>query len=110
MSEPTPQPRPVPGAPVPGPPAPGAHLPKPPVPGPAAVPAAPTAGDAQDAQDVHDVHDAPDLGEHTTGDIVIDSALQDLRDAPADDLDAQIEAGRRVHQTLQGRLSHLGGE
>ena len=53
---------------------------------------------------------APDLGEHATGDIVIDSALQDLRDAPGDDLDAQIEAGRRVHQTLQGRLSHLGGE
>ncbi|MEO5982587.1 MAG: hypothetical protein ABIQ13_09770 [Pedococcus sp.] len=54
--------------------------------------------------------DAPDLGEHATGDIVIDSALQDLREAPADDLDGQIEAGRRVHQTLQGRLSHLGGE
>ena len=53
---------------------------------------------------------APDLGEHTTGDIVIDSALQDLRDAPEDDLDARIAAGRRVHQTLQGRLSHLGGE
>ena len=26
------------------------------------------------------------------------------------DLDARIDAGRRVHQTLQGRLSHLGGE
>ena len=54
--------------------------------------------------------EAPDLGEHATGDIVIDSALHDLREAPTDDLDAQIEAGRRVHQTLQGRLSHLGGE
>jgi hypothetical protein len=53
---------------------------------------------------------APDLGEHTTGDIVIDSALQDLRDAPEDALDARIAAGQRVHQTLQGRLSHLGGE
>jgi DNA polymerase-3 subunit gamma/tau len=53
---------------------------------------------------------APDLGEHATGDIVIDSALQDLRDAPEDDLDARIAAGQRVHQTLQGRLSHLGGE
>ncbi|WP_406831136.1 hypothetical protein ABEG17_19350 [Pedococcus sp. KACC 23699] len=60
--------------------------------------------------DVTDAAAAPDLGEHSTGDIVIDSALQDLRDAPADDLDAQLEAGRRVHQTLQGRLSHLGGE
>lgn len=50
------------------------------------------------------------LGDRATGDIVIDSALQDLRDAPADDLDAQIEAGRRVHRTLQGRLSDLGGE
>ena len=59
-----------------------------------------------------DVTTSPDagLGDHATGDIVIDSALQDLRDAPADDLDAQIEAGRRVHQTLHGRLSDLGGE
>ena len=55
---------------------------------------------------------APDagLGDHATGDIVIDSALQDLRNAPDDDLDAQVEAGRRVHQTLHGRLSDLGGE
>lgn len=50
------------------------------------------------------------LGDHATGDIVIDSALQDLRDAPSDDLDAQIDAGQRVHQTLQARLSDLGGE
>ena len=50
------------------------------------------------------------LGDHATGDIVIDSALQDLQNASADDLDAQIEAGRRVHQTLHGRLSDLGGE
>jgi len=50
------------------------------------------------------------LGEHATGDIVIDAALQDLQDAPADDLDAQVEAGRRVQQTLQSRLSDLGGE
>ncbi|MFC8502661.1 hypothetical protein ACFUC1_09880 [Pedococcus sp. NPDC057267] len=53
---------------------------------------------------------ATGTGDRVTGDIVIDSALQDLRDAPADDLDAQIEAGRRVHRTLQGRLSDLGGE
>lgn len=72
--------------------------------------------DAQQDQHVdgqgEDVTTSPDagLGDHATGDIVIDSALQDLRDAPADDLDAQIEAGRRVHQTLHGRLSDLGGE
>jgi hypothetical protein len=45
-----------------------------------------------------------------TGDIVIDSALQELRNAPADDLDAQIEAGQQVQQTLQARLGDLGGE
>jgi hypothetical protein len=50
------------------------------------------------------------LGDQATGDLVIDSALQDLRDAPDDDLDAQIEAGRSVQQTLQARLSDLGGE
>jgi DNA polymerase-3 subunit gamma/tau len=50
------------------------------------------------------------LGDQATGDIVIDSALQDLQDAPQDDLDAQIDAGQRVQQTLQSRLSDLGGE
>jgi DNA polymerase-3 subunit gamma/tau len=50
------------------------------------------------------------LGDRATGDIVIDSALQDLQNAPADDLDAQIDAGQRVQQTLQARLSDLGGE
>ncbi|TPG19698.1 hypothetical protein [Pedococcus bigeumensis] len=50
------------------------------------------------------------LGDHATGDIVIDSALQDLQNAPQDDLDAQIDAGQRVQQTLQARLSDLGGE
>ena len=50
------------------------------------------------------------LGEDATGDIVIDSALQNLRNAPDDDLDAQIEAGRRVQETLQARLGDLGGE
>ena len=48
------------------------------------------------------------LGENATGDIVIDAALQDLRDADSDDLDSQIEAGQRVNQTLQARLSDLG--
>ena len=87
-SHPTPTPRP----PVPGPPS--------AAPAPSATPTPPVAGDGP----------APDLGEHATGDIVIDSALQDLRDAPEGDLDAPIAAGRRVRQTLQGRLSHLGGE
>jgi DNA polymerase-3 subunit gamma/tau len=50
------------------------------------------------------------LGDQATGDIVIDAALQDLQNAPSDDLDAQIDAGQRVHQTLQSRLSDLGGE
>jgi DNA polymerase-3 subunit gamma/tau len=50
------------------------------------------------------------LGDRATGDIVIVSALQDLQNAPADDLDAQIDAGQRVQQTLQARLSDLGGE
>ena len=50
------------------------------------------------------------LGDQATGDIVIDAALQDLQDAPSDDLDAQIDAGQRVQQTLQARLSDLGGE
>ncbi len=45
-----------------------------------------------------------------TGDVLIDAALRGLDEAPSEDLDAQIEAGRRVHQTLQARLSDLGGE
>jgi hypothetical protein len=88
------QPNPVPSAPAP--------VPGPPRPGPS--PAGPSHPEPSSS------HPAPDLGEHATGDIVIDAALQDLRDAPEDDLDARISAGRRVHQTLQGRLSHLGGE
>jgi hypothetical protein len=45
-----------------------------------------------------------------TGDPVIDAALRDLEQAPGQDLDAQIGAGQRLHQVLQGRLSDLGGE
>jgi hypothetical protein len=52
----------------------------------------------------------PGLGDQATGDIVIDSALQDLQDAPDGDLDATIEAGQRVQQTLQARLADLAGE
>ena len=47
------------------------------------------------------------LGDAATGDIVIDSALQDLRDAPAGDLDAQIEAGQHVQRTLH-RVTIIG--
>jgi len=43
-----------------------------------------------------------------TGDIVIDAALRDLSQVPADDLDAQIEAAEAVQRTLQGRLADLG--
>ncbi len=44
-----------------------------------------------------------------TGDLVIDAALRDLAAAPADDLDAQLDAGEAVHRTLQSRLGDLGG-
>ncbi len=50
----------------------------------------------------------PTAPEQTTGDAAIDAALHDLETAPADDLDAQAEAGRRLHEALQGRLSDLG--
>jgi hypothetical protein len=49
-------------------------------------------------------------GDGITGDAVIDAALRSLEEVPPDDLDAQIAAGQRVQQTLQSRLSDLGGE
>jgi DNA polymerase-3 subunit gamma/tau len=49
-------------------------------------------------------------GDGPTGDAQIDAALADLDAAAPDDLDAQIEAGQRVHRTLQSRLSDLGGQ
>ena len=67
-------------------------------------PAPPPAQPAQTAQTAQ----ASEGGE--TGDVLIDAALRGLDEAPPEDLDAQIEAGRRVHQTLQARLSDLGGE
>ena len=67
-------------------------------------PAPPPAQTAQTAQTAQ----AGEGGE--TGDVLIDAALRGLDEAPPEDLDAQIEAGRRVHQTLQARLSDLGGE
>ena len=50
------------------------------------------------------------LGDAATGDRAIDKALEDLKDAAADDLDAQIAAGEQVNDTLKSRLSDLGGE
>lgn len=45
-----------------------------------------------------------------TGDPVIDKALADLEDsARSGDLDAQVDAGERVHRELQARLDDLGG-
>lgn len=83
----------APAAPRPAPPVPTPGLPRPP-----ASPAAPPA----------QVGETGETGE--TGDVLIDAALRGLDEAPPEDLDAQIEAGRRVHQTLQARLSDLGGE
>lgn len=46
----------------------------------------------------------------TTGDPVIDDALVGLEmSARSGDLDAQAEAGERVHRELQERLDDLGG-
>jgi len=46
-----------------------------------------------------------------TGDDVIDSTLARLEESAASgSLDEQIEAGEKVHRTLQGRLADLGGE
>ena len=45
-----------------------------------------------------------------TGDGLIDSALSQLEEsASSGTLDDQIEAGEKVHRTLQGRLSDVGG-
>ena len=44
-----------------------------------------------------------------TGDPVVDAATARLAAADPEDLDAQIEAGERVHQALRSRLSDLGG-
>ena len=86
----------APAAPRPAPPVPTPGLPRP-----AAGPAAAAAQAGESAQ-------TGESGE--TGDVLIDASLRGLDEAPPEDLDAQIEAGRRVHQTLQARLSDLGGE
>src|SRR6476661_2085191 len=89
--------------------APAAPRPAPPVPTPglprrAAGPAAAAAQAGKAGESAQ----TSESGE--TGDVLIDAALRGLDEAPPEDLDAQIEAGRRVHQTLQARLSDLGGE
>ena len=61
-----------------------------------------TAADAS-----HDVDDP--VAPPETGDIVVDSALQDLAAVPDDDLDCQLEAGEHVQRTLRSRLGDLGG-
>jgi DNA polymerase-3 subunit gamma/tau len=65
---------------------------QPPVPGPRPAPPGPRTSDGP------------------TGDPQIDAALAELGGAAPDDLDAQVEAGARVHRTLQSRLSDLGGQ
>jgi len=52
--------------------------------------------------------DNADLSSVTTGDIVIDAALQDLAAVEGTDLDGQIEAAEALQRTLQGRLADLG--
>ena len=89
----------APAAPRPAAPVPTPGLPRP--------PASPAAAAAQ-AGETGETVQADESGE--TGDVLIDAALRGLDEAPPEDLDAQIEAGRRVHQTLQARLSDLGGE
>src|SRR6476661_929089 len=89
----------APAAPRPAPPVPTPGLPRP-----AAGPAAAAAQSAQTGESAQ----SGESGE--TGDVLIDASLRGLDEAPPEDLDAQIEAGRRVHQTLQARLSDLGGE
>jgi hypothetical protein len=44
-----------------------------------------------------------------TGDPEVDAATARLAAADPEDLDAQIEAGERVHLALRSRLSDLGG-
>jgi len=95
----------APAAPRPAPPVPTPGLPRPAA-GPAA--AAAQAGKAGESAQASESAQTGESGE--TGDVLIDAALRGLDEAPPEDLDAQIEAGRRVHQTLQARLSDLGGE
>lgn len=54
---------------------------------------------------------APVLLAPRTGDQMIDSALEQLQEsAGSGDLDAQLDAGEKVHRTLRDRLADLGGE
>ena len=75
--------------------------------------AQPVPGHQQSAQPVPGPRPAPPgapTSDGPTGDPQIDAALAGLAGAAPDDLDAQVEAGGRVHRTLQSRLSDLGGQ
>jgi DNA polymerase-3 subunit gamma/tau len=75
--------------------------------------AQPVPGPQQSAQPVPGPRPAPPgapTSDGPTGDPQIDAALAELEGAAPDDLDAQVEAGGRVHRTLQSRLSDLGGQ
>lgn len=66
--------------------------------------------DPPDADDPDGLFPAPVTAAPQTGDPVIDEALAGLEEsARSGDLDAQIEAGERVHRELQDRLDDLGG-
>lgn len=53
--------------------------------------------------------EAVNLDSVHSGDLVIDAALQELREVPDDDLDGHLAAGQRLAATLHERLSDLGG-
>ncbi len=65
-------------------------------------------GDGEERED--GLFPAPVTAAPQTGDLVIDEALAGLEEsARSGDLDAQVEAGNRVHRELQERLDDLGG-
>jgi hypothetical protein len=55
-------------------------------------------------------HQAPKPGRITTGDAVVDRALDDLDNVSGQPLDRHIEVGQQVHRTLQARLADIGRE
>jgi DNA polymerase-3 subunit gamma/tau len=53
---------------------------------------------------------APKPSRPTTGDTVVDQALEEFDRVTGEPLDTHIEVGERVHRTLQGRLADIGDE
>ena len=53
---------------------------------------------------------APKPSRPTTGDTVVDQALEEFDRVTGEPLDTHIEVGERVHSTLQGRLADIGDE